>query len=351
MSDTRRLYINNWAILAERNQIVWHWGDISEDKLRRTLQFVNALGKFGGEVLGQVIGLIRLRYALPHPTRAREIMIVNLMGRYNIVVSDPLVTTRLMNKIELDDPIPPFDDLRSILAGAASVIYSDFYTQGEGIIDSKVVDSIFQEAVNAVTFSNMVSVGNGQCSFSALSIEELLFFHALLKDLFESYISTTFYKKAWGVISSIYGAPHYLVAGAAPADPVLLSSLCSVIIDYCKFLFDATPFRLIFGIHPMLTVDFIVTDHYFLILNDPRTLLKSQEFVRKWLKLPKEVSYALAPEMKDSFAELLGQEHREEVKKMKFHQVINTLTKMGIKRARKYILPTIKLSDRSNSKI
>lgn len=350
MSSTRRLYINNWAILAEMNQIRWHFGDISEEKLLRTLHFVNALSKFGTDILGQVIGLIRLRYARPHPTRAREIMIVNLMGKFNIVVSDPLVTTRLMNKIELDDPIPPFDDLRSILAGAASVIYSEFYTQSEEILDSRIVDSIFQEAVNAVTFNKSVSVGNGQCSFSALSIEELLFFHTLLKDLFESYISKSPHSKTWGIISSIDGATHHLTEGTPPADPALLSSLSSVIIEYCKYLFDATPFRLIFGVHPMASMDFIVTEHNFFILNDPHTLLKSRQFIRKWQNLPREVSYDLVPQMKNAFAELLGQEHRETVKRMKFHQVINNLTKMGIKRARKYILPTIKLSSSNDQK-
>lgn len=344
MSDTRRLYINNWAILAVKGQIRWHFGDISEDKLVRTISFVNALSTFGNDVLGQGIGLIRLKYPRPHPTRANEIMVVNLMDTYYIVVSDPLVTTRLMNKIEMDDPIPPFDDLRSILAGAASVIYSEFYTQDEEVIESRIVDSLFKEAVNAVTLDNRVTVGKGECSFSSLTIEELLFFHALLKDLFESYISVTFKNKPWGIMAASAGAPIHLEEGNPPADSALMTSLSSVIIDYCKFLFDATPSRLIFGIHPMMTMDFITTEHNFIILNDPRTLIKSRKFTRKWKKLPREVSYDLAPEMKKYFAELLGQEYQERVKQMKFHHVINSLTKIGIKRAREYVLPTIKLA-------
>ena len=344
MKSTRRLYINNWAILSDEKQIRWFFGDISGDRLNKTMNFIRALSKLGSDILGQVIGIVRLRYPLPHPTRAREIMIVNLMEKYNIVISDPLVTTRMMNRIQLDsDPVPHMDDFRSILAGAASVIYSDFYTQREVTLDEKVVDSLFQEAVSAVTFNTNVTVGNGECSFSALSIEELLFFHVLLKNLFESYGSSTVHSKPWGIISSDAGAPIHLTVGKPPADPALLSSLSSVIIDYCKFIFDATPYRLIFGIHPMHIMDFIVTDHHFFVLNEPHLLLKNSEFIQKWKNLPREVTYNLAPEMKKCFAELLGQEYGERVKKMKFHQVINSLTKMGIKKAREYVLPTIKL--------
>ncbi len=100
-------------------------------------------------------------------------MIVNLMETYSIVISDPLVTTRLMNQIVTNsDPIPPFDDIRSILASAASVIYSEFYSQSEDHPDEKLIDKLFQEAVSAVTFNKDVTVGNGQCSFSSGNVRE-----------------------------------------------------------------------------------------------------------------------------------------------------------------------------------
>ncbi|MFX0182583.1 MAG: hypothetical protein ACFE95_05815 [Candidatus Hodarchaeota archaeon] len=338
MNDTRRLYINNWAILAESDQVRWHFGDITEDKLHQTLYFVNALSKLGKEILGQVIGVIRLKYPRPHPTQAREIMVVNLLDRFTIVVSDPLVTTRLMNRIELDsDPIPPFDEIRSILAGAASVIYSQFYAHEE-ILEHQIVDRLFQEAVNAVTFDKTVNVGNGACSFSALSLEELLFFHALLKELFECYFATRFPGKPWGTISSITGAPLYL-EHETPIDAAIISSFSSVIGNYCRFLFEATPVRLVFGVHPMAAMDFILTDENLFVLNNSKKLLKQQRFIRKWKEIPKDVAHDLSPNMKDYFAELLGQEQQETVKNMKFHQIINQLTGMGFKRARNYILP------------
>jgi hypothetical protein len=338
MNDTRRLYINNWAILAERDQVRWSFGDITEEKLHQTLYFVNALSKLGEEILGQVIGVIRLKYPKPHPTQAREIMVVSLMDQFTIVVSDPLVTTRLMNRIELgSDPIPPFDDIRSILAGAASVIYSQFYACEE-VLDHQIVDRLFKEAVNAATFDENVTVGNGECSFSRLSLEELLFFHALLKELFECYFATTLPGSPWGTISSITGAPLYL-EHETPIDAAIISSFSSVIVNYCHFLFEATPVRLVFGVHPMAAMDFIVTDENLFVLNNSKKLLKQQQFIRKWQKVPKNVAHDLSQNMKGYFVELLSQEQEEIVKTMKFHQIINQLTGMGSKRARQYILP------------
>ncbi|UCE12325.1 MAG: hypothetical protein JSV04_08995 [Candidatus Heimdallarchaeota archaeon] len=333
---TRRLYLNNWAILAVDNEVQWHFGDITEDELIQTINFVNALGKLGAEILGQVIGVIRLRYPKPHPTQADEIMVVSLMDKYHIVISDPLVTTRLMRRIELDsDPVPPFDDMRSILAGGASVIYSKFYEQE--VLDHRVVDSFFQEAVSAVTYSEKVFVGEGQCSFSALSLEELLFFHALLKELFEAYYSVVVPGSPWGAISSLSGADIYLTY-EPPVDAALISSLASVIVNYTRFLFGAFPERLIFGMAQQSVMDFIATDTNLFVINNPKKLLTLQKFQRKWKKIPTEVAHDLAPAMKDYFTELTLLEQRERIKNLKFHRLINFYTKMGIRRARAYKL-------------
>lgn len=282
---SRRLYLNNWAILSADNEVKWHFGDIAGERLLQTLYFVNALGKLGAEILGQVIGVIRLRYPRPHPTQAREIMVVSLMDKYNIVISDPLVTTRLMSQIEADsDPIPPFDDMRSILAGGASVIYSLFYSHEE-VLDRQVVDSLFKEAVNAVTYKEDVFVGEGACSFSALSLEELLFFHALLKELFESYYSVMVPGQPWGIISSMSGAELYL-SFDPPVDAALISSFSSVIANYTRFLFEAYPARLIFGIAQQSAMDFIATENNLFVINNPRKLFRLQKISAEMEKNP-----------------------------------------------------------------
>ena len=334
-SDQRRLYLNNWAILTIEGVDKWHFGDIDQEKLQQTLDFVTTLSRLGTEILGQGIGIVRLQYPRPHPTQAREILIVNLLDKYNLVVSDPLVTTRLMHRIELDSDAP-WDEMRSILAGAASVIYSQFYSQEE-IIDRNVVDNLFQEAINAVTFNEHVTAGGGQCSFSALSFEELLFFHVLIRDLFESY-STLMPSPPWGVIHSSDGVPIYLEYDP-PGDAALISALSSVIVSYCNLLFEAYPARLVFGAQSMSAMDFVVTDKNIFVINNPRKLLRLQRFVRKWRKIPDEVAHNLAPAMKDYFTELTVQQEQEKIRNLGFHKIINRLTGMGIRRARKYKLP------------
>ncbi|MFW9906202.1 MAG: hypothetical protein ACFFFH_17920, partial [Candidatus Thorarchaeota archaeon] len=286
-TDQRRLYLNNWAILVIDEEIKWHFGDIDQVKLEQTLDFVRSVSRLGAELWGQGIGVVRLRYPRPHPSQAREIMIVNLsskMKSFNVVISDPLVTTRLMSRIKVESA--PWDEMRSILAGGASVIYSQFYSQ-EDALDKSVVDALFQEAVNAVTYNEYVTVGNGECSFSALSFEELLFFHALLRELFESY-STMIPSVPWGVIHSTNGVPVHLEYNP-PLDAALISAFSAVIVNYCQLLFEAYPARLVFGVHSMQGMDFITTENNVFVVNNPRKLLGLQKFQRKWNKTQKDI--------------------------------------------------------------
>lgn len=336
--DQRRLYLNNWAILSAENEVKWHFGDISQEKLEQTVDFIEALAKLGTQIWEQGVGIVRLRYQRRHPTQAREIMIVNLSSKvkgFSIVISDPLVTTRLMSRIELASA--PWDEMRSILAGGASVIYSQFYSQEE-ILDRNVVDNLFQEAINAVTYNEHVTAGNGECSFSALSLEELLFFHYLLRKLFETYYTTMIPSSPWGVIHSNAGVPIYLEY-KPPLEAALISGFSAVILNYCHLLFEAYPVRLVFGTRSMQGMDFITTDQNVFVINNPKKLLKLQKFQRKWKKIPAEVVHDLAPSMKDYFVELSIQEQREKLKKLEFHRMINYFTRMGIRRARKYKLP------------
>ncbi|MHA1207193.1 MAG: hypothetical protein ACTSSO_06455 [Candidatus Hodarchaeales archaeon] len=338
-TSQRRLYLNNWAIVSTNTEIMWSFGDIDEDKQKQTVDFINALSKLGHEIWDndQAIGMIRLRYPTPHPSHAREIMIISLHNKFNIVISDPLVTTRLMTKIKFEDShLHHYDTIRSILAGSASVLYSQFYSSSS-LLEHSVVDRLFREAIQAVTYSKKVTVGNGECSFSALTVEELLFFHALLKKLFESYSysKNTFKSRPWGVIHSDSGAQIYLEY-EAPVDSALISAFSAVTAAYCNLLYSAQPARLIFGYNSGM--EFITTKDNIFVINNPQKLLKLQRFIRKWKKVPEEIKTDLIPAMKSYFAELSLIEERQRLKSLEFHQVINRLTHMGIRRARSYKL-------------
>jgi hypothetical protein len=336
-SDSRRLYLNNWAILIAENQVKWFFGDIKDEEvLKRTLDFVNSLSNLGSTIWGQEIGTIRLRYPRSHPSQAREIMVVSLMGKYSIVISDPLVTTRLMTQIDVKSNLVPNlkDDMRSILAGTASVIYSQFYSHKE-LLDRKVVDDLFQQAVRAVTYNEDVTVKNGQCSFSALTIEELLFFHALLKEIFENYVKITVPGRPWGVINSVAGTPVYLKYNT-PIAPALICAFSSAIVTYCRLLFGAYPERLVFGGYSISGIDFITTNKNIFVLSNPTKLLGLQKFIQAWKKVPNTVKIDLKEIMKSYLVELSVAEYREEMKKKELHQLINSVTGMGIKRARNY---------------
>ncbi|MFX0052748.1 MAG: hypothetical protein ACFFAJ_17485, partial [Candidatus Hodarchaeota archaeon] len=109
----------------------------------------------------------------------------------------------------------------------------------------------------------------------------------------------------------------------------------------CKLLFEAYPARLVFGTKSMDGMDFIATDNNVFIISNPGKLLRLQNFVRLWKRLPLEVIHDLAPSMHQYFVELITQEQREKLKNLEFHRIINRLTKMGIHRAREYKLPDI----------
>ncbi|MHA1225682.1 MAG: hypothetical protein ACTSPV_02955 [Candidatus Hodarchaeales archaeon] len=337
-----RLYLNNWAILAntEKQEVMWSFGDIKEPKISQILDFIQALSKLGSEIFSESIGIIRLRYPRPHPTKAKEIMIVNLLDKYHFVISDPLVTTRLITKIEFSETshIDIIDKMRSILAGSASVIYSQFYSQ-ETTIEPEIVDELFNESIKAVTFNtDQVEVGNGKCSFSALTLEELLFFHTLLKNIFESFVFVNKEYTPWGVIHSTSGSQIYLDYNST-VDAALISAFSSVVVTYCRLLFGGDPERLVYGSHSISGMDFVTSNNYIFVANNPRKLLRFEKFIRKWKKVPIEVIKDLAEPMKLYFTELAVIEYREKLRRQKFHQIINNLTKMGIRRARAYKIP------------
>lgn len=326
--------------MTSSENIMWSFGDFNKEKQEMTLDFISALSKLGHEVWGkeQAIGMVRLRYPTPHPSSAREIMIINLLKKYNIVISDPLVTTRLMSKINFEEnQSQQYDDIRSILAGSISVIYSQLYSK-DTFFDTDTVDELFQEAVNSVTFNPQVSVGNGICSnFSSLTVEELLFFHAILKRLFESYAysSKIHQTRPWGVIHSSTGAEVYLEY-EPPIEGALISAFSAVTAVYCNLLFSAYPSRLIFGYDASSSMEFISTTNNIFVINNPSKLLKLQRFVRLWKKVPSEVKQDIIPAMKAYFSELTVLKERQRLKALEFHQIINRLTKMGIRRAREY---------------
>lgn len=323
--------------MSTSNEIMWNFGDIDEEKQKTTLDFVNSLSKLGHEIWNndQAIGMIRLRYPTPHPSHAREIMIITLHNKFNIVISDPLVTTRLITKIKFEDSHSQhYDTIRSILAGSASVLYSQFYSS-DSSLEHSIVDNLFRKAIEAVTYSKKVTVGNGECSFSALTVEELLFFHALLKKLFETYSYSRNSKKSkpWGVIHSNSGAQIHLDY-EPPVDSALISAFSAVIAAYCDFLFKAQPARLVFGYNAGM--EFITTKENIFVINNPQELLRLQRFIRKWKKVPEEIQIDLIPAMKSYFAELSLIEEKQRLESLEFHQVINRLTHMGIRRARSY---------------
>lgn len=339
MPSSRRLYLNNWAILTKEGIVQWSFGDVGdESKLLQTADFVSALTKLGDQILGQDVGIVRLRYPRHHPTQANQILVVNLLNRYSIVISDPLVTTRLMNRIELDQA--HMDEMQSILAGSAAVIYSQLYSINDPkpTLSREDVDALFHQAIHAVTYNTeMVTVGNGECSFSSLTLEELLFFHALIRELLESY-AIRFKSRPWGIIHGKDGVPIFLEY-KPPVDSALVSAFSSVIVNYCRLLFQAYPARLVFGAQSLTTMDFIATDQTVFVTNSPSQLLRLQRFVRLWKQLPDHVMMDLAEPMKDYLIKLTLREEQEKLKRLEFHRIINRLTKMGIRRARGYRLP------------
>ncbi|MHA1971482.1 MAG: hypothetical protein ACTSW1_00735 [Candidatus Hodarchaeales archaeon] len=337
-----RLYLNNWAILVdtEKQEVMWSFGDVKEPKTSQILDFIQALSKLGSEVFSQSIGIIRLRYPKPHPTKAKEIMIVNLLDKYHFVISDPLVTTRLITKIEFGQKSQTdiIDKMRSILAGSASVIYSQLYSQ-ETTIQPEIVDELFNESIKAVTFNaDKVECSGGKCSFSALTLEELLFFHTLLKKIFESFVFVNKEYRPWGIIHSSSGSQIYLEYNST-VDAALISAFSSVVVTYCRLLFGGDPERLVYGSHSISGMDFITSNDYVFVANNPKKLLRLEKFIRKWKKIPVEVIKDLAEPMKLYFTELAIIEYRENLRRKEFHQVINSLTKMGIRRARAYKIP------------
>ena len=84
------MYRDAWSVLQQENEVIWKYGQpeiVSGDKLLQITDFLSALNRLGNDVFGEGVGVLRLRHSRPHPTRAQDILVVNLANKFSLILS------------------------------------------------------------------------------------------------------------------------------------------------------------------------------------------------------------------------------------------------------------------------
>ena len=169
-----------FAIFAEESKPIWTFGNLTDEFIENTVNFLNGLDGMGKELFGSGVASIELDWRNISQKngiyiRTKEVFVISLFSQFFFIASDPLTTIKL---IELEGVPPEVDEIiRGVLVGQASVLYSGSYMNAKSPADQKEVDKLFRSTVLEVGIpeENLDSiVDQGRCSFASFSFQEMI---------------------------------------------------------------------------------------------------------------------------------------------------------------------------------
>lgn len=301
--------LRNWALFIEGDQVKWTFGlsgdlssppeegqdegtneQITDDQEFQltTVRFIQSLQAIGRELYDNGVASIKLAHPSRSTLMANEVFIVNLSDQFFFIISDLTVTARLIQNQET--PFEVEQIINAVLVGQASILYSTLIlVQDEGGYDT---DQIFRELLVTLEVDKRHDlqdlVHNGRCALSPLRMDELLLFHYLLREYFESRIhQVSITSKAWALMVDSSGTDIPL-SWMPPKDPYLLGNFLGAIYSYVQALFGTKPAAIVFGGADLIYLQFFGGTKYFLAASNPQTLAKDPDFVRMIMQVPSE---------------------------------------------------------------
>ena len=265
--------IEHWAAFFEDGEAVWVYGaELESEFITTTARFLRGLHLVGKEVYSEGVATIRLARRSMGNIRATEVFVISLGDKFIFVMSDPLVTIRLVSEPSNLPPPEVIEMIRGVLAGQAAVLYANLLQNSE----VEQIDSLFVEILKEIGIEDNIEniVDSGRCSFATLNFPELLFLHYLLRDRFEE---SRVHLPAWGFVSGSSGVPVFLDYQTPFSGP-LLSGFLSVMSSYVRTLFDSPPSIVIFGGSNLFFLHFFGGENSFLAASNPMELVRSKEF-------------------------------------------------------------------------
>lgn len=296
----------NFAIFFDESDVKWHFGELSEEFIEKCSNYLRGLNKLGQDLFGEGIATIKLNPESRGGNQPEEIFVVALANQFFFIISDPFTTLRLMEFSHL--PKFELEQMRSILAGQASVLFSNLHDRfsGQNII------SYFHNALRETGIKEGYSdfVNEKSCSVGKLSLRELSLFHYFLRDEFLNLGKNI---DPWAIASGTGGMPIFF-SFKSPANKLLISGYLAAIYAFARDLFKSTPLKITFGGDKITSVDIIISDNAILSLVNWQHLLQDLSFIQKWQDVPQNISSELSSNFQTFVAEKLA---------YKFQHVLN----------------------------
>ncbi|MHA2365996.1 MAG: hypothetical protein ACXAC7_18705 [Candidatus Hodarchaeales archaeon] len=301
------MVIRHWALFIEGDQVKWTYGltDQLTDQLNNTTDskpvineiefqqttvgFIQSLQAIGRELYSEGVASIKLAHPSRSSLMANEVFIVNLSDQFFFIISDLAVTARLIAQQRIPYEIEQI--ICAVLVGQGSILYSTLVMDEEQ--GGYNTDKIFRDILLTLEVEKRIKidelVDRGRVSLSSLNMTELLLFHYLLRNYFESQsLKASLSSQAWSLMVDSSGTDIPL-SWMPPKDPYLLGNFLGAIYSYVQALFGTKPSAIIFGGgHELIYLQFFGGNKYFLAASNPQLLIRDPVFVQLLNQVPKK---------------------------------------------------------------
>jgi hypothetical protein len=307
--------MKHWALFIEIDQIKWSFGIQENEEFKNTtVGFIQSLQAIGRELYEQGVASIKLDASQPDLFSTKEIFIVNLSDQFFFIISDLQVTSKLI----FETTTIPFEVeqiINAVLIGQAAIIYS-FLKENEYNANYST-DDIFRDLLTSMKLSYDLDflVANGRCSLSPLNFQELLLFHYLLRNYFESSLRTSSLEKrdSWAIMVNKDGTDIPL-SYLSPKDPLLLGNFLGAVYSYTQALFGVKPSALVFGGSDLIFLQYFGGKNYFLCASNPETIFNDETFLEILQSVQVQKRLDISPAIKEFLILTLSKYYEEELR-------------------------------------
>jgi hypothetical protein len=295
----------NFVIFCDENEVLWHFGNITEEFIDQCSNFLRGVNNIGYELFKEGIATIKLTPETRGGNSPEEIFVVSLGNKFFFIISDLLTTIRLVEFSGLPDE--PKEQMCSMLSGQVSVLFSNLYNR----LRDKDVEKVFHESLREAGIKGDLSqyVTKDRCSVGQLSFRELCLLHYFFREKVEMMIAGKIIDP-WVIMTRKAGIPIEFKY-KAPANELLIAGYLAAIREFTNTLFDSNPCKITFGGSSITTLDVINGKIYIIYMVAWNYLLAEPEFLLEWQKVKQEVIDDVNKAFQEFVAKKLAQRFQE----------------------------------------
>lgn len=324
------MYIEeNWALFVEGNIVKWSFGNPDKEFTDIVVNFLVGLSQFGEEVFSEGVANINFNVKKRSGYKASELVIISLERKFFLVISDPLVSLKLIAE-RGGIPQEIEEIMRAVLVGQGAILYANTLTEAKNDNEKREVEKLFQDIILDINeeYGNSLSeiVSRSSSNFSMLSFKDILLFHYYLRK--EKGVIKQ--KHPWALISDVSG-------GGLPFDykveehknPVVLAGYLAIFISFLQALFNSRPKSMVFGGYDISYLKFIHGIDYFLAISGNITdLCIEGEFFKELMDIEKEILDEITPNLKTLLVEEITSHYGEKLLKKELKALIEEEKKL-----------------------